>query len=387
MIFSARHPLWLVGFRPFFGLTLIAGVLLPLAWVLIFSGYMPLPSVRITPFQWHAHEMFYGFGWALLGGFLLTASKNWVSVRGYHGAALMGLVIAWLLERIVLGIAGQLPTLLFWIGANLHLPAIVGMIMFTLIRHRAKDSFNDNYFFLMALPLFVVAKNLLLMPEYFALGAGMTLALFRLAFLVMFERTLTQFMKGVFQISLPRYRWLDGGIKTGALVLVAAPLMPAAIAASLDLFVALLLNIRFMLWKPQLGLRGIGTAVMYLGYLALAAQLVVDAIALTLHPVWIGNLSVHVFSFGVMGAIIPAMVVRISKGHTGRKVSFEIWDKIALWSMLLAFLARIVGPQLYADAYAGWLHIAACGWSIGFGILAWRYIPFYFRPRIDGREH
>jgi uncharacterized protein involved in response to NO len=29
--------------------------------------------------------MFFGFGWAVLGGFLLTASKNWVKIRGYHG--------------------------------------------------------------------------------------------------------------------------------------------------------------------------------------------------------------------------------------------------------------------------------------------------------------
>lgn len=387
MMLAVGHPLWLVGFRPLFGLTLITGVILPLVWVLILSGYIPSPSLHITPLQWHAHEMFYGFGWALLGGFLLTASKNWVSVRGCHGAALMGLVVLWLLERIALAVAAELPSPLFWISMNLYLPAITGIIMFTLIRYRAQDSFDDNYFFLIALPLFVVAKNLLLMPEYFAFGAGMTLALFRLAFLIMFERTLTQFMKGVFQVSLPRYRGLDGGIKAGALVLVAAPLMPAAIAASLDLLVALLLGIRFTLWRPQLGLRGIGTAIMYLGYLALVLQLIVDAIALMLHPAWIGTLPVHIFSFGVMGAIIPAMVVRISRGHTGRKISFEILDKIALSGMLLAFLARIVGPQLYPAAYTGWLYIAACSWSICFGILAWRYIPFYFRPRIDGREH
>ena len=36
--------------------------------------------------QWHAHEMFFGFGWAVMGGFLLTSTKNWVHIRGYHGA-------------------------------------------------------------------------------------------------------------------------------------------------------------------------------------------------------------------------------------------------------------------------------------------------------------
>jgi hypothetical protein len=33
--------------------------------------------------------MFFGFGWAVLGGFLLTSTKNWVGVRGYHGTPLI----------------------------------------------------------------------------------------------------------------------------------------------------------------------------------------------------------------------------------------------------------------------------------------------------------
>ena len=43
--------------------------------------------------------MFFGFGWAVLGGFLLTATRNWVKIRGYHGLALIYLVIVWLAER------------------------------------------------------------------------------------------------------------------------------------------------------------------------------------------------------------------------------------------------------------------------------------------------
>ena len=63
-------------------------------WALIFSGGLAPPAGRFSPVQWHAHEMFFGFGWAVLGGFLLTATKNWVQVRGYHGTALVGLVLA-----------------------------------------------------------------------------------------------------------------------------------------------------------------------------------------------------------------------------------------------------------------------------------------------------
>jgi hypothetical protein len=43
--------------------------------------------------------------------------------------------------------------------------------------------------------------------------------------------------------------------------------------------------------------------------------------------------------------------------------------------MIGAFLLRVVAPQVLPQHYAVWLVLAACGWLIGFGILAWRLIP------------
>ncbi|MFZ5462249.1 MAG: NnrS family protein [Pseudomonadota bacterium] len=53
-----------------------------------------VPSLSFPVVQWHAREMFFGFGWAVMGGFLLTATKNWVRVRGYHGPPLVFLAAA-----------------------------------------------------------------------------------------------------------------------------------------------------------------------------------------------------------------------------------------------------------------------------------------------------
>ncbi|MCM2336208.1 MAG: NnrS family protein, partial [Pseudomonas sp.] len=132
------HPLWLVGFRPFFSLACLAGLSLPLLWALMFSGALPAPAGRFTPVQWHAHEMFFGFGWAVMGGFLLTASKNWVQIRGYHGPALMWLVAAWLFERIGMAWGGAWPAALFWLSNTVFLGSIVAMLLWTLIRYRSR---------------------------------------------------------------------------------------------------------------------------------------------------------------------------------------------------------------------------------------------------------
>ncbi len=383
----ATHPLWLVGFRPFFLLACLSGASLPILWALMFTGVLPAPAGRFTPVQWHAHEMFFGFGWAVLGGFLLTATKNWVQVRGYHGPALAGLAAAWFFERVGMAFGGSWPAGLFWFSNLIFLGCIVTMLLWTLLRHRQQDSFRDNYFFFLVLPAFLAAKLLMLDAGYFAVGVTMAVGLFRTAFLVMLERTLTQFVKGVFQVDVLREPRLDAGIKLLAVALVFEGWMPAALAATLLLVLALLLLVRFAFWQPRLGMTRIELAVMYLGYLAIVAQLLIEFARLIAAPAWVGSVSVHVFSFGVMGLIIPAMLVRISKGHTGRKVVFDAGDKLLIWIMLAAFVIRIVLPQLAPAAYPRWIHLAAGCWFACFTILGLRMLPRLLGPRVDGKEH
>ncbi|MCR4299014.1 MAG: NnrS family protein [Gallionella sp.] len=383
----SAYPLWLVGFRPFFILACLSGLSLPTLWALLFSGAIPAPTTSFSPVQWHAHEMFFGFGWAVLGGFLLTSTKNWVKVRGYHGNALMFLVVAWLFERVGMWFEGAWPSLLFLLSNSLFLGSIVAMLIWTLIRNRSSDFYPDNYFFLLILPIFLVAKNLMLGAEYAQVGWSMALGLFRMAFLVMLERTLAQFMKGVFNVTILQNPALDKSIKLLGLLLVFESLMPAQLAGGIALLLALLLAGRFVFWKPQLGMQRLDIGIMYLGYLAITAQLLVEFLGHIVRIAWIGSVSIHLFTFGAMGLVIPAMIVRISKGHTGRKVAFDALDKLALWIMMLAFALRIVAPQIYPTAYAYWIHLAALCWFACFGILAWRYIPFLVQPRIDGKEH
>ena len=382
-----KHPLWLVGFRPFFILACLSGLALPMIWALMFSGTLPMPATTFSANQWHAHEMFFGFGWAVLGGFLLTATKNWVKIRGYHGLALIYLVVVWLAERAAVWFQGALPPTTFFVANNLFLTSIVVMLLVSLIRHREKDSYPDNYFFLVMLPAFLIAKNVLLSADHFQSGIDMTIGLFRIAFLVMFERTLTQFMRNVFSVDILRNPLLDTTIKSLAVLLIPASFMTSPIAGWIGLLLAVLMLVRFVFWKPQLAMRRIDLGIMYLGYLAIATQLVLKFLDQTIEPAWVGTLSIHVFTLGAMGLVIPAMIVRIAKGHTGRKVGFDSIDKWVLRIMILGLIVRTVAPQLHPAWYLHWLHLAATCWFVAFAILAWRYVPFLTQARIDGKEH
>ena len=380
-----RHPLWLVGFRPFFTLACVAGALLPLLWVLVYRGALP-PPARFSPLQWHAHEMFFGFGWAVLGGFLLTSTKNWVNIRGYHGAALAWLTACWLLERLAMSLGGDWPLPLFLLANHLFLGSIVAMLMWTLIRHRDSDSYRDNAIFLVMLPAFLVAKNLLL-GEQPAAGYSMALALYRVAFLVMLERTLSQFMKAGFQVQILRTPKLDLPIKLLGLLLVFEFLLPSTLTVGASLLLATLLLIRFFFWHPAKAFTRIDIGIMYVGYLAIAGQLLLAALQALTPLALTGSVATHLFTFGAMGCVIPAMIVRISNGHTGRKVVFAPADRAVLWLMLLALSLRLLGPQLAPAAYLRWLDAAALCWLLAFGLLGWRCIPMLWQARIDGREH
>ena len=383
-----RHPLWSVGFRPFFILACLAGLALPTWWALIFTGGVPPPLTFALPaVQWRAHEMFYGFGWAVFGGFLLTASKNWLDVRGWHGGALVLLAAAWLFDRLAMSLGAGWPPALFWLAASLFQVAIVAMLLHTMLPQKVRGGASDNYFFWILLPLFLPAKLLILREAHFAEGWAMTLALFRVVVLIMLERTQVQYMRHAFQAEILRDPRLDMPIKWLALALACAPWLPAPVAGVAEAALALLLIVRFAGWKPWLAFSRLDVGIMYLGYLMIVAQLLVDAAGRFVELPWVGSVAAHLFTVGVLGTIMPAMIVRIAKGHTGREVVFEPADKLVLWIMIAGLAARVVAPQLHPGGYAMWLHLAAGCWLAAFLVLCWRYTPFLLAPRVDGKEH
>jgi uncharacterized protein involved in response to NO len=382
----SSHPIFTAGFRTLFPLACLAGLALPLFWVLIFTGAVSTGlTFAIPPLHWHAHEMFFGFGMAALGGFLLTATKNWVGVRGWHGGPLVLLAAAWLLDRFALGIGAGWPPALFWPATLLFQVAIVAMLMHTLLKQRLEGS--DNFFFWIALPLFVLAKVLLLREATYSVGWAMALALFRFAFLIMLERTQVQFMRHAFRVDIRRDPALDMPIKWLAITLAFVEWLPAPLGGLGELVLAFLLLERFCYWHPFKAFTRLDIGIMYFGYLMIVAQLIVSGIGRFTELPWVGTVGVHLFTVGVMGTILPAMIVRISKGHTGRNVVFEHVDKAVLWIMIAGLIARVVAPQIHPAGYMMWLHLAATCWLLGFVILLWRYLPFLFAPRVDGKAH
>ena len=97
-----HFALFNLGFRPFFLGAAIFSVLTIAAWVLFYSFQIPLTTEPISLFEWHAHQMIYGFSMAVIAGFLLTAVMNWTGVQTLNGKSLQALFICWSIPRITL---------------------------------------------------------------------------------------------------------------------------------------------------------------------------------------------------------------------------------------------------------------------------------------------
>ncbi len=380
-----KHPLWQVGFRPLFILGMLGGAVLPMLWYLMFSNRLSL-ELNVSTLHWHVHEMYFGFGWAVLGGFMLTATKNWAGVRGFHGWVLALVCLFWLLDRAAFWLPAGAPGLLPLLMHNAFLLLIVPLILWTLLTNLQKVAV-DNWYFILSLPLFILSKNLLLYSEqHFELAWTISNGVFRLAVALMLERTLAAFMQAHYQIQVPQYKPLDNMIRLGMFVAIFEAVLPKMLVFPLLGGTATLLLVRFFMWSPKKGFSVLDTGVSFAAYLALVAGLYLEALRVAglLHTV--GDVATHVFTMLAMGLLMAAMIIRITQGHTARKIVFARSDRLAIWLLVVGGLARIILPQIWPQHYANFVLLAAFCWELGFILLGWRLIPFLLKPRLDGKE-
>lgn len=102
------------GFRPFFLFAVLyaaIGMMAWLAWIGIHALDAEIVKITISmpPHIWHAHEMLFGYGLAVIAGFFLTAVPSWTSTRAVQGTTLVILFSIWLAGRIAIWMSAFLP--------------------------------------------------------------------------------------------------------------------------------------------------------------------------------------------------------------------------------------------------------------------------------------
>lgn len=385
---AKKFALFNLGFRPFFlGAGIFAAVSIAL-WISVYFFHGSVSITHITISQWHAHEMLYGYGMAVVAGFLLTAVKNWTGIQTLYGKPLMVLFMLWCIAR---GLFLFGTTFLPWAAAA---DMLFGLFLIGAVaRPIIKAKQWKQLAVVIKVILLWVGNLVFYLGCYGVLTSGMLYAingavLLFISLILMIGRRVIPFFieRGVeAKVQLKQYKWLDISILAVFVALFLNVIfIQVANLTSLLAWVLFALNgyrLRNwhtagiwqvpLLWSLYLSAWLINVGFLFYGLQAQYSQLSI--------------LTLHLFTIGGIGLMTLGMMSRLALGHTGRDIRKPSrWMGFAFAGIVMSVLFRSLVPMLTTQHYANWVLISAIFWILGFAVFVAVYAPILLKPRTDG---
>jgi uncharacterized protein involved in response to NO len=366
----APAALFALGFRPLY---LLAGAYaafsVPL-WALQYSGWLP----GADPL-WHAHEMLFGYAFAVISGFLLTAVRNWTGLPTPAGMALGGIAALWVLARLI-GIWSLT-------GAAI-LDALFAMAVAWGIGKPLVASGNRRNWFFIPLVLALGAASAVF-PA--APGVGLTVALDVVLFVmaVMAGRVIPAFTNNAVPgAGARRIVALERAALGAILLLLALDVAAWPIAAGMVALAAALLHLaRLSLWAPLRARAWPILWILHLSYAWIGVHLLLRGLAaFDLVP---APLASHALTIGAIGGLTLGMMTRTARGHTGRPLAVGRAEIGAYLLVNAAAAVRVLVPLAVPGAYVATVLVSAVLWFAAFGLFTAAYFPILSRARLDGQ--
>jgi uncharacterized protein involved in response to NO len=389
---ASRFALFDYGFRPFFLLCGLYGLVIVPLWLYRFA-HASVPFGTLPGVYWHAHEMLFGFVAAAISGFLLTAVPSWTGSRGFAGRPLIILVALWLAGRVAMALTDMMP---IWVAATLELsllPALLILLAPPILRAR-----NRN------LPILGVITLLWLIDAAFmramqtgdmqlAAGAarvGVDLVL--MLVVVIGGRIVPAFTGNALRrlgsevVPVTRH-WLEiVSIGSVALIVLCDLLRPDSRTAGVLAAIAAAAHaLRLSGWRS---FRMRGEPILWVLHVAYAWI----PVGLALKALWLlGDMGFaakwqHALTFGAFSTMILAVMSRASLGHTGRPLVVTRAIATAYLFLTAGAFLRVFGGAWTPDWYLLTLSAAGLAWVAAFAIFVWVYGPILMSPRIDARQ-
>jgi uncharacterized protein involved in response to NO len=375
------------GFRPFF---LFAGLWSAVAipvWLCAYSGEVVLPSA-LPPAVWHAHEMVFGFAFASVAGFLLTAIPNWTGRLPLRGWPLAALALLWLAGRAAVLLSAQigaLPAALIDLAFPAALIAVVA-------REIVAGRNWRNLPMVAALSLLAAGSLLVhlhaLEVAYLAqTGNRLGIATLSMLIALVGGRIVPSFTRNWLARARPKGPMPAQGSRFDIAALavtfaalaswVAAP--QGAATPWFALAAGAALAVRLSRWCGLATLREPLLFVLHLGYGWLAAGLLLLGANgfLALVP---ASVALHALTVGAIGTMTLAVMTRATLGHSGQPLLAGRGTTAIYALVTLAALLRLAVPLAGAWAMAlTWS--AGAAWSAAFGLFVLLYGGLLTRPQ------
>ncbi|HJU24903.1 MAG TPA: NnrS family protein [Casimicrobiaceae bacterium] len=372
-----------LGFRPFYLAASVFAALSIVLWAAQYSGWLRAPLIG-GPLA-HAHEMLYGYTFAVVAGFLFTAVRNWSGRPTPRGGLLAGIVAIWVAARVLAFTPFSVAT----ICANVaFLLAVAGGIAVPLVQ----SGNRRNYFFVAIVAAAAIAEALtqlgsigaLAFPAMRGLQIGFDLVI--LIITIVTGRVIPMFTNNAIpQAGARRLPILEKVSIAIVLLVLAADLagLSGAPLAGVLAFAAAVHSTRLGLWRPWRTLHAPLVWSLDLAYVWLPIHFALRAAAeLGRAPL---SLAIHALTVGAIGGLTLAMMTRTARGHTGLPLRADGADVIAYVLVFGAALLRVFGPLVAPPLQIGWIAVSALLWASAFGLYFIAYWPRLTMPRRDGK--
>ena len=375
---GVRTALFTAGFRPFYlGAAAWAALAVPL-WLAAYAGGLILPSGSL-PLVWHAHEMIYGYGAAVLAAVLLLSLQ---------GRLLAAMIALWLAGRIAMLFSAVIG-LRFAAVAELTFPAVFLVVM------AQEVSATRNW---RNLPVLGALLALLCGDALVQLGItgfadtallgnriGVATLLFMIAFVggrIVPDFTRQWLAKHRATIRRPNP---PDALDQGALVLTLAALVSWAAAPDKATTSWMLLSggtavlLRLVRWRGWATLREPLVTILHVGYGWLGVGMLLvgaNGVFAFMPP----PDALHAFTIGAIGTMTLAVMTRATLEHTGARLSVGPAAMTIYGCITAAAILRLVAPFAGNDAILI-LWLAGGFWEAAFVLFLAFYGGMLIRPR------
>jgi uncharacterized protein involved in response to NO len=384
---KSKYPLFNLGFRPFFLCAGLFAVVSMMIWTLAYISHMHLPLITISPLQWHAHEMIYGYSVAVIAGFLLTAVKNWTNLQTLYGTPLLTLVTIWLTARILLFMDMILAAGIF----DLSFLTLLCLAIISPIKEAKQWKQMAIVFKLLAL---LIANSLFYLGALDIVNNGIYLGIYAGLYLVislimMLGRRVIPFFieSGVdHYVKLHNSKSLDLSSLALFLIFFITELMQSypMVSAYSALLIVAVNTIRLLGWytqdiwkKPLLWSLYIAMWFITLGFFL---HFLAYAVGISKF------IAIHAFAYGGIGMMTLGMMSRVSLGHTGRNIdATPAGIQVAFICLCFGVLFRVLLCVIAPSYYTLWIGIAQVLWIVAFLIFSYLYYPILTNQRLDGK--
>jgi uncharacterized protein involved in response to NO len=381
---ASMPPVLQYGFRPFFLLAALhAGLAIPV-WMWVFGSGASLAG----PFQsvdWHAHEMLFGYLFAVIAGFILTAIPNWTGRLPLSGRPLALLLGLWLLGRLACAfVAYPLPAML----ADLAFPATLA---FAIWREVVAGKNWRNAPVAAMLTFFGAANGIHHLENLGMVdsGTGVRVALATVVMLIglIGGRIIPSFTRNwLVKQKASRLPQPFGPADKAALLASAAAVLtwvarPELVVTGAALAAAGLLHAyRLSRWSGAAGWRNPMLLILHVGYGWLSLSLVLLGLGI-LPPAVPLSAALHALTAGAVGTMTLAVMTRASLGHTGRAIETDAWINAIYLAVSIGAVLRVAAP-FTGEFYFPVLVCGGLSWSAAFLLFVFRYAPVLLGPRL-----